>query len=110
MNLTESSLEELRRVWMENSCGDHGCEDLRLRAAIRVISGGKTHGEWAALLNEEVDALERCRANPMPVPPNCDHAERPLGKPLCMACWDEYKPKFDMWSAERAVAVSEEEK
>ena len=93
-NLTESSLDELRRAWMENSCGDRGCEDLRLRAAIRVI---KAHGEWAALLNEQI-------------PPNCDHAERPRGMPMCRACWEEYKPKFDMWSAERAGAVSEEEK
>lgn len=35
----------------------------------------------------------------MPIPPNCDHPERPSGKPLCVACWDEYRPKFEAWAA-----------
>jgi hypothetical protein len=47
------------------------------------------------------ESLQRLRANPMPKPPNCDHPERPNGKPLCQACWDEYRPKFEAWAASR---------
>ena len=35
-----------------------------------------------------------------PTPPACDHAERPEGKPLCAACWDEFRPRFEQWRKE----------
>jgi len=37
---------------------------------------------------------------PLPTPPICTHPERPEGKPLCPACWAEYKPKFESWRQE----------
>lgn len=48
---------------------------------------------------DETAALGRLRANPMPAPPVCEHPERPQGKPLCAACWAEYRPKFEAWAA-----------
>jgi len=45
----------------------------------------------------------------LPMPPLCDHDERPKGKPLCQACWDQYKPKFEEWciAVERARGIGQ---
>lgn len=46
-----SAVEQLSASVRENSCGDKTCEDRRLTAALRVLRGGKTHIEVAAMLD-----------------------------------------------------------
>lgn len=40
---------------------------------------------------------ERTTRAGFPIPPVCDHPERPEGKPLCAKCWAEYRPRFNAW-------------
>ena len=37
----------LQRAWSENKCGDKDCEQARLKAAIKVLTGAATHREIA---------------------------------------------------------------
>lgn len=55
-------------------------------------------------------SITRHRRDPMPLPPQCDHTDRPKGKPLCATCWHFYKPEYEAWAERSREKRSSDEK
>lgn len=54
--ITLSDAEQrLVEAWRQNSCEIHGCVSQRLEAALLVIRGGKTHSQYAQIVQEAAE-------------------------------------------------------
>ena len=66
-NEREAIPKDLRDAWISNCCGDTDCQNLRLRAAILVLAGRKTHDHFADIViaaNEAaIDAAKGGKTN-----------------------------------------------